>query len=270
MKSTVYDILRVGEKASSDEISAAYQERRLQLVNVGDQESQNELKLVQHAFEILSDKNQRTRYDQRQYSQGNAGKDQSMLSTNMGNSGIAWLFIIAILIGAGCFFYQKVLSSKQPSNSEKRVSQVQIEPPAPPAAEPQPQPQQTAQQTETRLEEKSPVAESVSLPQIVDSAAPVPPSSPAQESSMANQPQSVTLTKAININDVGAVPYLTDGGRARYREFLALPSPRAFIVCQDRTFSITHGKGTHAEIAKGQKEGCELYALDNEVVWKGK
>lgn len=72
------------------------------------------------------------------------------------------------------------------------------------------------------------------------------------------------------ISDVGSVPYLTDAGRAHYREFLAHANPRAFVVCQNGAFSITYGDGTHAAALKNQTTGCQLYALDDEVVWKGK
>ena len=72
------------------------------------------------------------------------------------------------------------------------------------------------------------------------------------------------------INNVDAVPYLTDGGRARYREFLAHANPRAFVVCQNGTFRIVYGDRAHSSALREQDGNCELYAIDDEVVWRGR
>jgi hypothetical protein len=72
------------------------------------------------------------------------------------------------------------------------------------------------------------------------------------------------------INDVNAVP-LTDAGRSSYKEFLAHPGPRLFMICADGTFSSTYGSETYVEnMVKQREAGCEPYVINDAVVWKGK
>ncbi|WP_145613365.1 alpha/beta hydrolase family protein [Nitrospirillum amazonense] len=71
--------------------------------------------------------------------------------------------------------------------------------------------------------------------------------------------------------DVDAVPYLNDKGRELYRQFLTKPLPRAFILAP-HGFSGAFDQGFDP-IARGLDacrkvtEGCQLYAVDNDVVW---
>lgn len=64
MKKTWYDILGVNSKAEPDAIESAFLERRNQLQDKPDPDSRNELKLVQHAYEVLSNPAERAAYDQ--------------------------------------------------------------------------------------------------------------------------------------------------------------------------------------------------------------
>jgi hypothetical protein len=72
------------------------------------------------------------------------------------------------------------------------------------------------------------------------------------------------------IDNVDAVPYLTDGGRARYKEFLTQPSPRAFVICPDGRFSRIHAENnaTLAKVLLTRDNGCEPYVINDAVVWK--
>ncbi len=76
------------------------------------------------------------------------------------------------------------------------------------------------------------------------------------------------------LEDAHAVPYLRDGGRQVYRDFLKHPAPRAFALCPDGSFatlyaetedglkrSLQRYKETH------QGTGCRPYAINNSVVW---
>lgn len=71
--------------------------------------------------------------------------------------------------------------------------------------------------------------------------------------------------------DVDAVPYLNDKGREFYRQFLTKPMPRAFIVAP-RGYAGAYEQGFDP-VARGMEacrkvaEGCQLYAVDNDVVW---
>ena len=75
------------------------------------------------------------------------------------------------------------------------------------------------------------------------------------------------------IDDVAAVPYLNEKGRASYEAFLRSPFTRAFIVAPNG-ISVTSDGGFDA-IARGltlctqHASGCQLYAVNNDVVWRG-
>jgi hypothetical protein len=73
------------------------------------------------------------------------------------------------------------------------------------------------------------------------------------------------------IDDVDAVPYLSAGGRARYREFLSRPSPRAFVVCPTGAFQIMSVVGNYPEkldkMLSERQAGCEPYVINDQVVW---
>jgi len=82
------------------------------------------------------------------------------------------------------------------------------------------------------------------------------------------------------IDDVDAVPYLTDRGRQYYREWLALPTPKAFAISptgfffstsglkpKDTTLPIDPVERAVAGCERNAKVQCKLYAVNGSVVW---
>lgn len=73
------------------------------------------------------------------------------------------------------------------------------------------------------------------------------------------------------LEDVAAVPYLTEPGRALYQRYLAKPLPRALAIAPNgNAASETGGFDplTKAlELCGKSAPGCRLYAVDNDVVW---
>ncbi len=76
------------------------------------------------------------------------------------------------------------------------------------------------------------------------------------------------------IDDVEAVPYLSEHGRAAYREYLAKMTPRAFAVspsgawCWAEEGEDPDGRAL-ATCAKKSNQPCQLYSVDDYVVWRG-
>jgi dienelactone hydrolase len=73
------------------------------------------------------------------------------------------------------------------------------------------------------------------------------------------------------VDDVAAVPYLNDQGRALYRKFLALPFPRAFAVSPTGSASSQQGGFDPMQRAldtcPNTGRVCQVYAIDDNVVW---
>jgi dienelactone hydrolase len=73
------------------------------------------------------------------------------------------------------------------------------------------------------------------------------------------------------IDDVQAVPYLNEQGRAAYAHFLTQPLPRAFALSASGQSVATHGgadpAGRALELCKEHGITCRPYAVDNAVVW---
>lgn len=69
---------------------------------------------------------------------------------------------------------------------------------------------------------------------------------------------------------VDAVP-LSDAGKARYRHYLTLPSPKAFVVYEGGAWRFYYGDVdaiTKAlDFCKQEGKACSLYAVDHRVVW---
>ena len=78
-------------------------------------------------------------------------------------------------------------------------------------------------------------------------------------------------THAAAIDDVAAVPYLDDNGRALYRRFLAYPMPRVFFVAPSGWHVVKAGgfdplaSGLRLCAQAGQQ--CIVYAVDDAVTW---
>lgn len=74
------------------------------------------------------------------------------------------------------------------------------------------------------------------------------------------------------LDDVDAVPYVNDTGRAAYREYLAKMTPRAFAVSANGAWCwAEEGEDPDARaLATCEKKGgqpCRLYSVDEQVVW---
>lgn len=83
------------------------------------------------------------------------------------------------------------------------------------------------------------------------------------------------------IEDVDALPYLSDRGRAEYREWLLRPTPKAFAISEKghwwaawsltpKDASMPTDPNERALIACQRNAGvpCKLYAVNGSVVWK--
>ncbi len=80
-------------------------------------------------------------------------------------------------------------------------------------------------------------------------------------------PQSTPYAK---IDDVAAVPFLTSAQQQLYRQFLALPPPRAFAVGLGGGFAAGGGFDPTVnamDACWAHTHYCQLYAVDNAVVW---
>jgi hypothetical protein len=75
------------------------------------------------------------------------------------------------------------------------------------------------------------------------------------------------------MEDVTTVPYLSGKGRALYRAFLTKPLPRVFVITPDGTAAV-FDRGFDPlrpalDACGARTAGCQVYALDNDVVWHG-
>jgi dienelactone hydrolase len=75
-----------------------------------------------------------------------------------------------------------------------------------------------------------------------------------------------------SIDDVMAVPYINDRGRDAYRQFLAHPSPRAFVIVKTGAFTTSYGGNNPLDSAMRScrshfQNACEPYAVNDTVVW---
>ncbi|MBK3786997.1 prolyl oligopeptidase family serine peptidase [Paraburkholderia aspalathi] len=73
------------------------------------------------------------------------------------------------------------------------------------------------------------------------------------------------------ISDEAAVPYLNAGGRAGYEKFLTMRRPRAFAVAPDGGWDAASAGADPVAFALAHcaqlHRGCQLYAVDGDVVW---
>jgi hypothetical protein len=109
-----------------------------------------------------------------------------------------------------------------------------------------------------------------------------PAASAFQRSDLAvgsGQPASIASGFA-RIDDVDAVPYLSDRGRNAYREWLAKPTPKAFAIAANGWFGAPVGVRPQdtsmptdpVERAlmiceRGARQPCRMYAVNGSVVW---
>ncbi|HSH98602.1 MAG: DUF4124 domain-containing protein [Methylophilaceae bacterium] len=98
-----------------------------------------------------------------------------------------------------------------------------------------------------------------------------PPPKPVAETKAETPPE---VPKGIDINDIGAVPYLKD--KSGYKDFLAAKKPRGFVMTRTtrKSFTVTGGKHALKDAMKEcQDQGnddCVPYAEDDTVVWAPK
>jgi hypothetical protein len=81
------------------------------------------------------------------------------------------------------------------------------------------------------------------------------------------------------LDDVDAIPYLSDRGRQVYRDWLALATPKAFAIAPNGSFFSTSGQRRDATLPVDATERalvacerlakvpCKLYAVNGAVVW---
>lgn len=82
----------------------------------------------------------------------------------------------------------------------------------------------------------------------------------------------IPRTNYADLNDVEAVPFLSDAGRAAYKDYLGKVTPRAFAVSTTGAWSWAEDgedPDNRALAACGEhsKEPCRLYSVDDYVVW---
>jgi curved DNA-binding protein CbpA len=269
MKSTLYEILHIGEKASLEEITTAYQSQKSRLMDAGDEDSKNKLTLVQHAFEMLSDQSQRARYDQRLKALATPGNiifQESAGSRNEGLSGVTKLLALLVIAAVSYVAYQKIYKVAQPNIEIKNGSPViQVEEQKLPEA--LPSNERFSQQIETQPANtesfKPPDVPPVSAPltQQVESQTPI---------SAVPLPQPAMQTKSSDVNDINSVPLPNPTNQRRaYYDFLSKKNPRAFLICTDNSVMIFNGNTNfiNQKIAE-MSNRCSPYAIDDAVVWK--
>ena len=78
-------------------------------------------------------------------------------------------------------------------------------------------------------------------------------------------------THYANVDDVNAVPYLNNKGRAVYRKFLADPMPKVFVLSIKGFVASFNGGfdplGRALRACYKYAQKCQVYAVDNDVTW---
>jgi pimeloyl-ACP methyl ester carboxylesterase len=74
------------------------------------------------------------------------------------------------------------------------------------------------------------------------------------------------------VESVEAIPYIGDSGRQAYRDFLGKAFPRAFVISTDGLSLFARGGFDPISAALEQcaqtSKSCQVYAVDDRVVWK--
>jgi dienelactone hydrolase len=87
-------------------------------------------------------------------------------------------------------------------------------------------------------------------------------------------PPEVPGTNYATVTDVEAVPYLSEKGRAAYRDYLSKETPRAFAISPTGAWCwAEEGEDPDnralATCQATSDQPCRLYSVDNRVVWQG-
>jgi dienelactone hydrolase len=73
------------------------------------------------------------------------------------------------------------------------------------------------------------------------------------------------------VDDVSAVPLISEEGRQTYRAFLTKDMPRVFVIAPDGTAASTQGGfdplARALDLCKNAARTCRAYAIDDQVVW---
>jgi len=90
--------------------------------------------------------------------------------------------------------------------------------------------------------------------------------------SVSNAP-AYARTDFARIDDVDAIPHVRDTGREGYRKFLEKPVPRAFAISPTGAWGYAvdgddPALRALANCQKNSKAPCQLYAVDDTIVWK--
>ena len=98
---------------------------------------------------------------------------------------------------------------------------------------------------------------------------------PTEEIYTVAQAPSLAKTNFARVDDIEAVPFLSEQGRAAYREYLGKMTPRAFAVSASGAWCwAEEGEDPDtralATCARKSAEPCQLYSVDDYVVWQGK
>lgn len=86
------------------------------------------------------------------------------------------------------------------------------------------------------------------------------------------RPPTPVRTSFAALDDIDAVPYVSESGRAAYRAYLQKMTPRAFAVSPGGDWSwAEEGEDPDARAlatcARKSKQACQLYSVDDYVVW---
>lgn len=137
MRITLYNVLKIDNKANPEMIRAAYEARLGELRNAVDHESQNELKLAQQAFAILGNPAKKTAYDDSLSLEQYQGRitnavDHSLNYKNSVSTLKTLVWVVASLICAILFFgfksylldhhSRKALAASIPAPSEQPLN----------------------------------------------------------------------------------------------------------------------------------------------------
>jgi len=88
------------------------------------------------------------------------------------------------------------------------------------------------------------------------------------------QPPAPQKTDFAVLDDIAAVPFLSEAGRKAYREYLTKMSPRAFALSPGGQWCWTEeGEDPDARAlatcSAKSEQPCSLYSVDDNVVWRG-
>ena len=98
---------------------------------------------------------------------------------------------------------------------------------------------------------------------------------PTEEVYAVGAAPSLARSNFAKVDDIDAVPYLTEQGRAAYREYLSKMTPRAFAVSPSGAWCwAEEGEDPDARAlatcARKSNQPCQLYSVDDYVVWQDK